>query len=1163
MLSLSSIETRDNELSKNRTIAQSNARMALMVAIGQLQQSMGPDQRVSASASIFDTDPTTAEIDGVNLPHTLGAWSTLTANGDPIIYQTDDGYHMDHRNPSDTTFEDHRENVISWLISGGEQTGFDPRTSSLQEGTTAITLGFDNGQKVMAPLVNTVSSDGATNKYAYHVTDLGMTTPVVQLNTKAGTLPSASSPNDGGYANLYGGSKRPLGDISDTKDAFSGIADDATVINENATTRYITNQTLGFTPDGISNDDAKELLRLNDQSFSFQNTALLVDTLRGGFRTDLSSFLHGNEDPGDGSLVGSTSTLLTDLDPILPHDNFKVLSPKFGALRDFLRLGDLAGSSRSIDPRAPIYGNGGYQNDYPDPTQVFKQGVHPHIIEYSSYHLPVENQASTSNVSTLIYPRVTLWNPYNVTIKASNYFVQINQRDTFAITVKPASGSGDSGQYSYSATSGTVASGDGSRARPDYLFFFLEPIDIEPGQSLVFTAAHSGSKKLEDRDGNLSQNILSATANPSDLASFYVDMTSTSATSPDFNTTLEYTFNGTYFVSNEESTSARLRLASGNSSYSSLIGGSDEAPNAPIVHTFDIHNWVRDNQMRFRQMDNSDPPLLLNITDTPSLIPDHRTKLGMRLKAFNETPENLSLNSKAPWDFPLIEMSNMRSPFYRRTSWDWIIERAKNGSINANQEFHFGPFATETTPAPSYTDSFMIPRYTGGVAETSPFMNSSSILNLRFPLFDIPPADMEAYSFAQLRPATLTHEFSAPSFIIGESLVPVTSPRDRSALSLADYEKVWWDGVRPSQVTSYATWWQDELDPSVNYSAYDLRYEVNHALWDKYFLSSIPNDAILADHTDAGSIPNQHIQVSTATEEDLTQTTASKPDLIAQHLRLNNHHSVNSTNLIAWKSLLSKNMGVNINGRNTDSDSVPFPGMSTPLGDGANPTSSEEMATWIGYRQLNPVEINLLAENIVEQVKRRAPFISISDFVNRRLIEAESASTAAPDVNTQTDIDLLSYAGPIEIAIRKADINAGLQDYAQLAAAEYETPVYKAGKQEVQPYKTINTPEERFANAPAHLTQGKILETIGSTLTSRSDTFRIRAYGESRDVSGRLKAAAWCEAIVQRSTTYLDSVADDAIVAADDLTSDNNKKYGRRFLIKSFRWMAKNELNFD
>ena len=75
MLSLSSVSSRSSNVDKAQMQAQANARMALMIAIGELQSEMGPDMRISAESAIFDTDKTTAQIDGVQQSHWLSSYN--------------------------------------------------------------------------------------------------------------------------------------------------------------------------------------------------------------------------------------------------------------------------------------------------------------------------------------------------------------------------------------------------------------------------------------------------------------------------------------------------------------------------------------------------------------------------------------------------------------------------------------------------------------------------------------------------------------------------------------------------------------------------------------------------------------------------------------------------------------------------------------------------------------------------------------------------------------------------------------------------------------------------------------------------------------------------------------------------------------------------------
>lgn len=66
LLSLSTIALRSTDTGGAMAEARANARLALIVAIGELQKEMGPDMRVSAEAALFDQNGASDTIDGVN-----------------------------------------------------------------------------------------------------------------------------------------------------------------------------------------------------------------------------------------------------------------------------------------------------------------------------------------------------------------------------------------------------------------------------------------------------------------------------------------------------------------------------------------------------------------------------------------------------------------------------------------------------------------------------------------------------------------------------------------------------------------------------------------------------------------------------------------------------------------------------------------------------------------------------------------------------------------------------------------------------------------------------------------------------------------------------------------------------------------------------------------
>jgi len=114
------------------------------------------------------------------------------------------------------------------------------------------------------------------------------------------------------------------------------------------------------------------------------------------------------------------------------------------------------------------------------------------------------------------------------------------------------------------------------------------------------------------------------------------------------------------------------------------------------------------------------------------------------------------------------------------------------------------------------------------------------------------------------------------------------------------------------------------------------------------------------------------------------------------------------------------------------------------------------------------------------------------------------------------------------------------------------------------PSTTENTNTAR--GIPGDVTQADVIRNLAPRLTARSDTFRIRAYGEVRDDNGTpadltddtIIASAMCEAVVQRIPGYVDD-SDEPWDEGSDLSA-TNQKYGRRFEIRSFRWLDDDEI---
>ena len=121
MLSLSTIELRASANSDAMEEARANARLSLMLAIGELQKSVGPDQRVTAPGSIIGDS-------GINHPHLTGVWRSWRPDrlAPPSDYDTE----------KDDRFE-------RWLVSNVD-------TSAVEDGGFADSGNFNHPVDLLA-----------------------------------------------------------------------------------------------------------------------------------------------------------------------------------------------------------------------------------------------------------------------------------------------------------------------------------------------------------------------------------------------------------------------------------------------------------------------------------------------------------------------------------------------------------------------------------------------------------------------------------------------------------------------------------------------------------------------------------------------------------------------------------------------------------------------------------------------------------------------------------------------------------------------------------------------------------------------------------------------------------------------------------------------------
>ena len=303
--------------------------------------------------------------------------------------------------------------------------------------------------------------------------------------------------------------------------------------------------------------------------------------------------------------------------------------------------------------------------------------------------------------------------------------------------------------------------------------------------------------------------------------------------------------------------------------------------------------------------------------------------------------------------------------------------------------------------------------------------------------------------------------------------------------------------------------------------------------------------------------------------------------------------NVNSTSVEAWAAFLGSAKRIALanwpaNGPAAAANAR-FPRAVTtgaaPIATG--PMNEPGKSNWSGFANLTDEQLRLLAAAIVREnqarfqlsirterdaltppssrlfrglTNARTPYLSLAEFINRFLTPGTANAWA-------------TRCGPLQSAIFRADnppsagpAPAGLTDR---LTNRYTLGMF--GADQLAPPsgltfpfpKNIEAAEQGGANrthaamgAPGNLLQVDLLQALGASLATRSDTFTIRAYGEAIGGDGN-PAACLVEAVVQRLPAFVNDL-DPAEAAFKDLRPAN-KLFGRRFKVISLRWLKPHE----
>ncbi len=1285
MLSLSSVELRKSNQQNHATIAKSNARLALMLALGELQKQAGSDQRATAKAASLESP-------GVTIPNRnwLGVWKTTYSQGSrewPVIGKRPAGAGNESPYSLAGAYEDLRhtqsslnggkwrnEMRLAWLVSKRSAAidasiALDPADSNVVEllGRGAIGANMDEVEYSKNRVLVEKVDVGLNGAFAWHISDESQKAsiaPVYDPRTGAQAFEAAAQANP---ALVKVGEELPFENL-----------------NSNLKPHYGKLATFGSVGLALTTETQSAKLRQLGNHFTIDSGGLFTNPVTGGLKRDLTPLLLAKKSDLSveftQSLGGKQYSFSSRL-PIIPGQEHGVLGPGFDALRDWAQhahsnLGnaetDFPTSAVRIRPTtnwAHSISDGAASDASNWAAQAPK--IHPVMTDVRwHYYFSFHNR----RIRTHIIPRVCLWNPYsrplkipNLSVLMPNPYFNVSHGMHFFPEESHANALRGTNVYPFSkwVKRGGYVGGDVYKMRMNpfptqrYLAFTLEGTTIGPGECHVFSpkvttpqVSASGVNLQLYQQTNPSQNVLSSSA-PQGVDHFYFDHASSityqiqalpntpTGTTVDWrNLTaaqVDQVDLGRIFDYQPElslSTAGSVEgfpfvLKAGTSNSLTNLHSNASHPSLQLVyfggggaHSTNSFAYQGDQWGSANQQDNSFG-FLETFTDAPMKDSPDTHQVGAKILWLDERGTEGNAPPLRANRWPINHMAlnvapvanwNVRSQLAARSPATQVANKYYMISAGAwyLQFVPYSPQNVNDQPSLNASNRFVKNPF-GASVDYSFFPNVV--------LFDLPSSGHGVLSMARLRHAMLSPYSWSPSYIVGHSLRDLHAPSDKTAHTVA---------ADPSIVGAFPTRWDSllgaargvsthgarttasdsqgllqignqQVSKSVSGSsfsssneilAYDIAYEVNQNLWDGYFLSSIPlnNDTerLAWDAVEPLTNPMyQHNLNGTLASADVSNILAGANGLgngfyrSAEFLHNTAAFNVNSTSVEAWIAFLSSTLGKKLPLKTgaESGDEVTFARHSLPSAaastDQAEPNSS---GAWAGARALSNDEVRTLAESIVVEVKKRGPFLSLADFINRRLA----------DQNDDT-----SHMSALDAAIMAAGLNddfssdtihqtTSLNAAAGSDAEERDNnhPDFRNGYryQNSDGQPTTTQPQSKAWGMPGYLTQGDLLEPLAPALTTRGDTFVIRAYGESKDDSG-IQARAWVEATVVRTPYYLEHRVSgqagtdgntplDAALEMDfssgQITegnlSESNRRFGRQFKVKSFRWLHPDEV---
>lgn len=1089
-------ETAAAGVDQNLQRARQNATVAVKTALGELQTYAGPDQRVSARSDIGEAPDGTSPLEN-------RAWTGIW-NADPSV-------------------PDYRDLPPAWLVSGNEQ--FD-LASAWKAGNTSPPAGYHAPGDALDPEDSIVLAEGKIRTPA-GTEDVDIRVPLVEIEDEDGD-------QIGAYA-YWVGDEGIRANVKLREEAASGA-----VLNGPALTADVQgiNVLDGLADYPRSSAELAKLASLEDVplvnpdyesaipelslDLTTHSRSLLTNLRDGGLKKNLTAAL---SDPAEFTQLTSFAD-----DQIFgpqwnssPNDNDPG-GPYWSLLRDYYAQARGTGEL-TIRPQLD--------------TQA---GFFPVITYFHMFwHAAYINDKTNAMIRLLFFPAVTLWNPYDRPMPAQTYYLLWNGDRYGGMWPGVLLGKRDPGGDWSGDNDKTQVRGYKNRVNnfPSHFYnqlgavvFQVQCPAMEPGEAVVFRPSLPADRLLNNLTGVEAGGNVLVPGIPNTVFPhhFYTDVA--------YSTPLDLT---SKLGSDEGRWRFRLTTMTqdGWGKYNASTNGqglngelilSESADSAgflqrPLQALTSLYYFGTGFSNRSQhEADLISYATLLAGGENANGLPLAGIQVWMKF-----TANQLSLNyagEDSIEPFRYLANGNPRSAFVGGTQLDEVGFKGIPQYENVASDFpsDFWGFQSDGTSAfvgfePITTRMILFDsRSADHLASVGDLMHSP-LYRSQLPR-DV--ADLEA-NFSQ-------HN-SDPAYGVGNSLVPPWIPAPGDESSLARSFRRDWPSYRAGSSNLH-----------LEKTYYDASYLLNDALWDRYFLTSHDPFDPAASGEIAFPLLNARLAPAADLDDPVTYDDLRDFDLAAEELVLDGGFNVNSTSEAAWETFFASFLGTNVAtdaGPDVNTVTSPFLRSMYPFSKKVEIGEDETAeSVYTGYRALTIPQIRALARAVVEQVKRRGPFRSVAEFVNR------STEPGSP-------LELMEK-GALQAAIDEASLNAQLAD-SEIAASEFEKTTVNGSFPYFEHYDLKYLAGQAAAAAPGSITQADILARTGGAIVARSDTFTIIALGETvNPATGETVASAKCEATVQRIVEKVDA-------APSELTHTKpTSPFGRRFRIVDFRWLNQN-----